>query len=61
MFFRFIDAEYNPLYLSKRSTQKSDSGEFLDTMTFANMIDSQEYKGFKRSTYSKLYSFLEMF
>jgi|LauGreDrversion4_2_1035121.scaffolds.fasta_scaffold14058_9 hypothetical protein len=61
MFFRFIDAEYNPLYLSKRTTKSTDSEEFLDAMTYANMIDSQEYKGFKRSTYSKLYSFLEMF
>jgi hypothetical protein len=32
----------------------------LDRMTFANMVDSEDYKKYRRQAYSKLYCFLEL-
>ena len=29
-------------------------------MTYANMVDSDEYKQYRRQAYSKLYCFLEL-
>jgi hypothetical protein len=63
--FGFIDYEYSTLHFSKQtmSTSVGKSGSdqvLLDRMTYANMVDSEEYKKYRRQAYSKLYCFLEM-
>ena len=61
IFYEFLDAEYSPLFLSRRM-HSSVSGEIalLDNMTYANMVDSESYKTYRRQAYNKLYCFTEM-
>lgn len=64
VFFSFIDCEYTPLHFSRHSLAgqagaTQDQG-LLDRMTFANMVDSEDYKKYRRQAYSKLYCFLEL-
>jgi hypothetical protein len=65
IFYAFIDSEYTSLFLS-RSTHKSDFSlsdeqKLLDKMTYANMVDSDAFKQFRRQAYNKLYCFIEIF
>ena len=65
IFYSFIDAEYQTLFLSKRGENREailadDESGLLDKMTYANMVDSDEYKQYRRQAYSKLYCFLEL-
>lgn len=55
--YSFIDLEYNLLYFSKSSVTHT---ELLDKMTYANMLDSEDYKAFRRQAYAKLYCYLEL-
>lgn len=58
LFNNFVDNEYTVLFFFRNSHQSTDH---LDMMTYANMIDSEDYKAFRRATYSKLYCYLEIF
>ena len=62
LFYSFIDCEYTTLYLSKsvHNVQQQSTDKLLDQMTYANMVDSEEYRKYRRIAYSKLYCFLEM-
>ena len=47
------------------SANQSIEGEIsedklLDNMTYANMVDSEEYKRYRKLTYSKLCTFIEI-
>ena len=58
IFNSFIDNEYSQLHFSKRALNNSDS--LLDKMTYANMIDTEQYKKYRKQSYSKLYCYLEL-
>jgi len=58
-FYKFIDHEYSLLLLQKkRFLSKTD---VIDQMTYANMVDSEDFKKYRRVSYAKLYCYLEMF
>jgi hypothetical protein len=46
IFLSFIDNEYSQLHFAKRHLVSSDS--LLDRMTYANMIDTEQYKKYRR-------------
>lgn len=56
----FIDNEYSPLHFSKHSLSYKQESSLLDKMTYANMVDSEQYKKYRRQAYSKIYCFLEL-
>ncbi|CDW84473.1 small subunit processome component 20 homolog [Stylonychia lemnae] len=59
-FYDFIDKEFRALN-SQRQQKISQNQDLLDRMTYANMIDSDQYTKYKRQTYSKLYCYVEIF
>lgn len=66
IFYSFIDNEYAPLHFHKHtlssSSHSNNKGDSLrlDRMTYANMIESDDYKKYRRQAYSKIYCFLEL-
>ena len=62
--YSFINCEYRVLYQSHTQENKAKlltgDQELIDQITKANMIDSEDYKGFRRQSYSKLYAFIEL-
>lgn len=61
LFMNFIDNEYAALHFSKHSLSNvNEDSSLLDKMTYANMIDSEQYRKYRRQAYSKLYCFLEL-
>jgi hypothetical protein len=45
----------------QKKAKVQNGSSFIDQMTYANMIDSEDYKKYRRIAYSKLYCFLELF
>jgi hypothetical protein len=58
MFFEFIECEYQPLHQSK---EIKETRSLVDRMLFANMLDSDSHKAFRRQAFSTMSSFLDMF
>ena len=56
VFYNFLDKEYLPLHQSKGV----GSGTISERMVYANMLDSETHKAFRKQAYSTLSSFLDM-
>jgi len=47
LFMNFIDHEYSTLHFSKQKISNEGGVSLLDNMTYANMIDSEQYKKYR--------------
>ena len=59
-FYKFIDCEYNIICNSQSKNLKTGTGTVIDTMMYANMIDSDEFKLHRHKAYSKFLAYLEV-